>query len=31
MDILAEGKRVFDYELEAVRKTRDALDGTLNK
>ncbi|MCI9359405.1 MAG: KpsF/GutQ family sugar-phosphate isomerase [Hungatella sp.] len=28
MDILAEGKRVFDYELEAVRKTRDALDGT---
>lgn len=26
MDILAEGKRVFDIEIEALKKTRDALD-----
>lgn len=28
MDKLAEGKRVFDVEIEALQKTRDALDGT---
>ena len=28
MDILAEGKRVFDVEIEALQKTRDALDDT---
>lgn len=28
MDILAEGKRVFDYEMKALRETGDALDGT---
>ncbi len=28
MDILAEGKRVFDYEIKALRETGDALDGT---
>jgi arabinose-5-phosphate isomerase len=28
MDKLAEGKRVFDIEIEALEKTRDALDGT---
>lgn len=28
MDKLAEGKRVFDIEIEALKKTRDALDGT---
>ena len=31
MDILAEGKRVFDYELKALTKTRDALDETFVK
>lgn len=28
MDRLAEGKRVFDIEIEALQKTRDALDET---
>lgn len=28
MDILKEGKRVFDIEIEALQKTRDALDDT---
>ncbi len=28
MDRLTEGKRVFDIEIEALKKTRDALDGT---
>ncbi len=28
MDILAEGKRVFDIEIAALEKTRDALDDT---
>ncbi len=28
MDRLAEGKRVFDIEIEALKKTRDALDET---
>ena len=28
MDKLAEGKRVFDIEIEALRRTRDALDNT---
>ena len=28
MDRLAEGKRVFDVEIEALQKTRDALDDT---
>lgn len=28
MDKLAEGKRVFDIEIEALQKTRDALDDT---
>jgi arabinose-5-phosphate isomerase len=28
MDKLAEGKRVFDIEIEALKKTRDALDQT---
>lgn len=28
MDKLAEGKRVFDIEIEALQKTRDALDET---
>lgn len=28
MDILAEGKRVFDCEIKALRETGDALDGT---
>ena len=28
MDRLAEGKRVFDIEIEALKKTRDALDDT---
>lgn len=31
MDILAEGKRVFDYELKALTETRDALDETFVK
>lgn len=26
MDILAEGKRVFDFEIKAMEKTKDALD-----
>ena len=28
MDKLSEGKRVFDIEIEALRRTRDALDDT---
>lgn len=28
MDRLAEGKRIFDIEIEALKKTRDALDDT---
>lgn len=28
MDILKEGRRVFDIEIEALQKTRDALDDT---
>lgn len=28
MDKLAEGKRVFDIEIDALKKTRDALDNT---
>lgn len=28
MDTLAEGKRVFDIEIEALQRTRDALDDT---
>ena len=28
MDKLAEGMRVFDIEIEALRRTRDALDYT---
>lgn len=28
MDILTEGKRVFDVEIEALEKTKDALDDT---
>lgn len=28
MNILAEGKRVFEIEIEALQKTRDALDNT---
>lgn len=28
MDILAEGRRVFDSEIEALQKTRDVLDNT---
>ena len=28
MDRLAEGKRVFDIEIEALEKTRDALNDT---
>ncbi|WP_370770949.1 SIS domain-containing protein [Eubacterium ramulus] len=31
MDKLAEGKRVFDIEIEALEKTRDALDETFVK
>lgn len=31
MDILAEGKHVFDTEIEALSKTRDALDETFVK
>ena len=31
MDKLAEGKRVFDIEIEALQKTRDALDSTFIK
>lgn len=31
MDKLAEGKRVFDIEIEALQKTRDALDSTFVK
>ncbi len=31
MDILTEGKRVFDIEIEALQKTRDALDETYIK
>lgn len=31
MDKLAEGKRVFDIELEALKRTRDALDDTFVK
>lgn len=31
MDKLAEGKRVFDIEIEALKKTRDALDETFIK
>ena len=28
MNKLAEGKRIFDIEIEALQKTRDALDNT---
>ena len=28
MDILAEGKRVFDVEIEALQRTKEALDNT---
>ena len=28
MDILKEGRRVFDIEIEALQKTRDALNDT---
>jgi len=31
MDKLAEGRRVFDIEIEALKKTRDALDETFVK
>lgn len=31
MDRLAEGKRVFDIEIEALKRTRDALDDTFVK
>lgn len=31
MDKLAEGKRVFDIEIEALKRTRDALDDTFIK
>jgi arabinose-5-phosphate isomerase len=31
MDKIAEGKRVFDIEIEALTKTRDILDGTFSK
>ncbi len=31
MDIIAEGKRVFDIEIDALTKTRDALDGTFEE
>lgn len=31
MDMLADGKRVFDIEIEALKKTRDALDNTFVK
>ena len=31
MDKLAEGRRVFDIEIEALKKTRDALDETIVK
>lgn len=31
MDRLAEGRRVFDIEIEALKKTRDALDDTYLK
>lgn len=31
MDKLAEGKRVFDIEIEALQKTRDAIDDTFIK
>jgi len=28
MDIISEGKRVFDFEIEALKRTRDVLDDT---
>lgn len=31
MDTIAEGKRVFDIEIEALKKTRDSLDETFAK
>ena len=31
MDTLAKGKHVFDVEIEALKKTRDALDDTYLK
>ena len=31
MDKLTEGRRVFDIEIEALKKTRDALDDTFVK
>ena len=31
MDIINDAKRVFDIEIDALKKTRDALDGTFEK
>ena len=31
IDKLAEGKKVFDIEIAALKKTRDSLDKTFNK